>query len=186
MPRWVLGAGAVVLAFAVGFWGSSSLPDDARGFELTRTDGTRINSQDVLAGEPYVIFFGYTFCPDVCPTTLAYLSSVLDQQESATGQRAQAVFVSVDPQRDTPERLAQYVNYFDERIWAVTGTQAELEQTAKTFSVFFQKVPGKGDDDYLVDHSAGILVMDDKHRLSGVIRDGEALDQALATLANAY
>lgn len=186
MPRWIIGLGAVLVAFAVGFYGSSRLPSDARGFELTRVDGQPINSLQALSGEPYVIFFGYTFCPDVCPTTMAYLSSVLDVQAERTGKRAQAVFVSVDPERDTPDRLKQYVEYFDERIWAVTGTQEQLKQTAKTFSVFFQKVPGKGDDDYLVDHSAGLLVMDSKHRLSGVIRDGEALDQALETLANAY
>ena len=181
--RVVIGLSAVVLAFVVGFWGSSALPEDARGFELTRVDGQVINSAEDLAGQPYLITFGYTYCPDVCPTTMAHLAAVLQAHEQQTGKAIQAIFVSVDPDRDTPEQLGQYAAYFDERIWALSGTAAQLEALKAEYSVYFAKVPGTSADDYLMDHSAGVLVLDERHRLRGVIREGESVAQSLATLA---
>lgn len=185
MKRVLIGGVAVVVAFVLGFWGASQLPEDARGFELTRSDGVQINSFEALKGQPYLITFGYTYCPDVCPTTLAYLAGVLQAYQSGAGDEIQSIFVSVDPGRDTPDKLGQYVEYFDSSVWGVTGTEAQLEQVKQTYSIFFEKVQGKDPDNYLIDHSAGILVMDSKHRLSGVIREGDPFDQAIATIKNA-
>ena len=185
MKRVLIGSVAVVVAFVLGFWGSNQLPEDARGFELTRSDGVQINSFEALKGQPYLITFGYTYCPDVCPTTLAYLAGVLQAYQSGEGEAIQSVFVSVDPVRDTPEKLGQYVEYFDSSIWGVTGTEGQLELVKQTYSIFFEKVQGKDPDNYLIDHSAGILVMDSKHRLSGVIREGDSFEQAIATIQNA-
>lgn len=183
MKRWPLGVAAIAAAFVLGFWGSSSLPEDSRSFELTAVDGSALSSAEAFSGSPYLITFGYTFCPDVCPTTLAYLSTVMEAYEERNGERLNAVFVSVDPQRDTPERLGQYVEFFGGGIIGATGTPEQLAATSKTYSVYFERVPGRDDENYLIDHSAGILVLDDKHRLRGVLREGESLDQALGTLA---
>ena len=185
MKRALIGSVAVIVAFALGFWGSNQLPEDARGFELTRSDGVQINSFEALKGQPYLITFGYTYCPDVCPTTLAYLAGVLQAYQSGEEEDIQSVFVSVDPERDTLDKLGQYVEYFDSSIWGVTGTEAQLEQVKQTYSIFFEKVQGKDPDNYLIDHSAGILVMDSKHRLSGVIREGDSFEQAIALIQDA-
>ena len=139
MKRLLIGSLAVVVAFVLGFWGSNQLPEDARGFELTRSDGAQINSFDALKGQPYLITFGYTYCPDVCPTTLAYLAGVLQAYQSAEGEEIQSVFVSVDPERDTPDKLGQYVEYFDSSIWGVTGTEAQLGQVKQTYRIFLKR-----------------------------------------------
>ncbi|WP_420550611.1 SCO family protein [Litorivicinus lipolyticus] len=187
MPRTLMWLLAGVLALGLGVIGSQWLPDpkNARELRLTSMDGAPFDSAAALAGKPYVVTFGYTFCPDICPTTLAYLAQVLDAQQAATGQRTQSVFVSVDPARDTPERLTQYVAYFDPTTIALTGSEAELKAAAQTFSVYFAKVDAVNGEDYLVDHSAGLLVLDADHQLIGLIRDGDALDDALALLAKA-
>ena len=167
----------VLFAFAVGLWGASYLPEDSKRFELTRSDGVLIDSQQALANQPYLITFGYTYCPDICPTTLAHVAAVLEAYPSPL----QAVFVSVDPERDTLERLGQYAAYFDPSIWAVTGTTAQLDRLKGEYSIYFQKTQGP---DYLVDHSAGVLVMDSQHRVRGVLQEGESVAQSLATLEN--
>lgn len=185
-PRTVMWSLAGLALFALGLLGAQFLPDsNARSFELTRTDGQIINSQEVLRGQPYMVTFGYTFCPDICPQTLLYMAGLVEEAEAELGDVPQPIFVSVDPKRDTLERLGQYVAYFHEDIWGLTGEPARLASVAQAFSIFFQEVPGNDPENYLVDHSAGILVLDSRHRLVGVVRDGENIDSALATIAKA-
>jgi protein SCO1/2 len=127
-------------------------------FELTDTDGNRFSSAS-LAGKPYAIFFGFTNCPDICPTTLLEMTNHL----KALGDKADGfnvLFVSVDPERDTPEHLKLYLSAFDPRIIGLTGTNDEVAKIAKSYRVFYEKVPSKDGTDYTVNHTASVYLMD--------------------------
>lgn len=126
-------------------------------FEMTDTDGHRVGP-DELRGTPYVLFFGYTFCPDVCPMTL----SILAQQIDALGPRAEAlrvVFVTVDPARDTAEHLGTYLDWIGPNVIGLRGTEEETAATARAFRATYAKVPLVGDE-YLMDHTAALYLMD--------------------------
>jgi protein SCO1 len=112
-------------------------------------------------GKVTVIFFGYTQCPDVCPTTMAELAQV-KKQLGADGDKLQAVFVSIDPERDTPEILKSYLASFDPSFVALRGSAEQTQAAAKEFKVYFAKVPGKTEGSYTMDHSAGSFILDAK------------------------
>jgi protein SCO1 len=118
-----------------------------------------------------VVFFGYTQCPDVCPTTLTEIADV-KQKLGADGDKVQAVFVSVDPERDTPEVLAAYVANFGRDFVALRGTPEQTKEAAKAFKVFYAKVPGKSEGSYTMDHTAGSYVFDPQGRVRLFIRQG--------------
>jgi protein SCO1/2 len=128
-------------------------PMPAKDFEL---NGIQLSDYQ---GKVVALFFGYTFCPDVCPTSLATLGKAMD----ILGTRAddiQVIFVSVDTQRDTPERLTEYVTHFDERFIGVTGTAEEILTVSSLYGIYFEAQPASEDGSYLVDHTATILVID--------------------------
>ena len=130
----------------------------ANGFSLTDHTGARRTLAD-FRGKVVVIFFGYTQCPDVCPTTMQEMVEV----RRALGKDAdqlQVIFVTVDPQRDTREVLAQYVPGFDPSFVGLYGTAEEIAKVAKEFKVFYQKVPGPTETSYTIDHTAGSYVID--------------------------
>src|SRR5262249_36253644 len=106
-----------------------------------------------LRGRWLLVFFGYTSCPDLCPTVLLEIAQALPQL-GPMATRVQPIFVSVDPERDTAKELQDYVNGFDPRILPLTGTEDQLARAAKSFGVAFYKVPGSGPDDYTIAHSA--------------------------------
>ena len=139
-------------------------------FALIGHDGKARTLAD-FRGKAVVIFFGYTQCPDVCPTTLSELAEVM-KQLGADADRVQVLFVSVDPERDTPELLAQYVPAFDRRFLGLYGDAAATERTAKTFKVFYQKVPGQTPGSYTVDHTAGSYVYDPQGKLRLFVKHG--------------
>jgi protein SCO1 len=120
-----------------------------------------------LVGRPYAIFFGFTHCPDVCPTTLLTISNTL-QRLGADADRLSILFVSVDPERDTPEQLRQYLAAFDVRIIGLTGTEAQIASAAKAWKVFHNKVP-EDDGTYTIVHSAYVYLMDRANRLVGTM-----------------
>jgi protein SCO1/2 len=124
-------------------------------------------------GKVVVMFFGYTRCPDVCPTTLAELKAVREQL-GEDGRRLQVLFVTVDPERDTPKLLADYVPAFDPGFLGLYGDSAAIAKVAKDFRVFYQKAPGKTPDSYTVDHTAGSYVFDPQGRLRLFARHGNA------------
>ena len=126
-------------------------------------------------GKVVAVFFGFTQCPDVCPTTLATMKAVKDKL-GADGDRVQVVFVSVDPERDTPELLSKYVTAFDPAFIGLTDTPDAVAQTAKAFKVFYQKVPGKTPDTYTVDHTASTYLYDPQGRLRLFVRHGQSAD----------
>jgi protein SCO1/2 len=143
-----------------------------RSFTLTDHTG-RTRTLEDFRGKVVVMFFGYTYCPDVCPTTLAELKAVKEQL-GEDGKSLQVLFVTVDPERDTPEVLANYVPAFDPSFLGLYGDAAATATVAKEFKVFYQKVPGKTPGSYTVDHTAGSYVFDPQGRLRLFARYGNA------------
>ncbi|MFD0669235.1 SCO family protein [Ramlibacter sp. MAHUQ-53] len=144
--------------------------DYAKDFALTDHDGQPRTLQD-FRGKLVVLFFGYTQCPDVCPTTLTDLAEV-KRQLGPDGDKLQGLFVTVDPERDTPEVLKAYMANFDPAFLALRGTPAQLEEVAKDFKVYYKKVEGKAPGAYTMDHSAAHLVYDTQGRLRLYVRPG--------------
>jgi len=126
-------------------------------------------------GKAVVIFFGYTQCPDVCPTTMAEMAAVMNEL-GPLADKVQVLFISIDPERDTPALLAKYVPAFDPRFLGLVGDKPATEKTAKEFKVFYQKVPGKEPGSYTMDHTAGSYVFDPQGRLRLFVRHGQGPD----------
>ncbi|MBU6437357.1 MAG: SCO family protein [Betaproteobacteria bacterium] len=144
--------------------------DYARSFDLTDFNGQRRTLAD-FKGDVVAVFFGYTQCPDVCPTSLAELAQV-KQALGADGKRLQVVFISLDPERDTPAVLKAYLANFDKAAVGLYGTPQQTAQVAKEFKVFYQKVPGSTPGSYTVDHTAGSYVFDPQGRVRLFARYG--------------
>ena len=183
--RSVLGAAAGAMTGLVGIAGlggcdRASAPsfkgiditgaDYARDLSLTDPDGER-RSLAEFKGRVVVVFFGFTQCPDVCPTTLVELAAV-KKQLGADGERVQGLFVTVDPERDTPELLKAYVDNFGAGFIALRGTPEETLAAAKQFKVFYAKVPGKTESSYTIDHTAGSYLFDPQGRVRLFTRHG--------------
>jgi protein SCO1/2 len=126
-------------------------------------------------GKVIVVFFGFTHCPDVCPTTLAELARALEKL-GADGDRVQVLMVTVDPERDTPQVLKQYVTALDPRFLGLTGDADAIARTAREFKVFYQKSPGATPEAYSVDHSSGSYVFDPQGRLRLLVSYGQGAD----------
>jgi protein SCO1/2 len=154
--------------------------DYARDFSLKDTSGKTRTLAD-FKGMAVVVFFGYTRCPDVCPTTMAEMKLVLEKL-GHDAQRVQVLFVTVDPERDKPELLAQYVPAFDPSFIGLYGDLETTAKTAKDFKVFYQKVPGKSPDSYTMDHTAGSYVFDPQGRLRLFVRHGGDIAPLVADL----
>ncbi len=157
--------------------------DYAKTLNLPDSEG-RVRQLADFHGLVTVVFFGFVHCPDVCPTTMMEIAEV-KRALGTDGQRIQAVFVTVDPERDTPEILSAYVKNFDPGFVALRGTLDETRALARSFKVFFNKVPGKTEDSYTVDHTAGAYVFDAQGRVRLFTRYGsgaEALKHDLQLL----
>lgn len=163
----------IVVGFAVGLAalaavtfavlpGRAQLGPAALGgsLELVAQNGRVLTNQD-LAGRPYLVFFGYTHCPDFCPTALFDISAVF--KELGPDRKIAALFVTVDPARDTPDVLKTYLENFDPRIIGLTGSPSQIKATAEKFKVYAKKVPG-GNGDYTVDHTGVVYLMDKQGR----------------------
>lgn len=132
-------------------------------FSLTDQTGRRVTDKDFL-GKYMLVIFGYTYCPDVCPTELQVMSAALDQL-GTKADSIQPLFITIDPQRDTPEVLKQYVSNFHPRLVGLTGTADEIASVAKAYRVYYSKVENNaGPDNYLMDHSTIIYLMDRQGR----------------------
>lgn len=137
--------------------------DFGRKLELTGHDGKSRSLAD-FQGRAVVVFFGFTHCPDVCPTTLAKLSGVI-KALGPKGDQVQVLLVTVDPERDTPQALQPYVTAFHPGFLGLTGTVEQVAAVAKEFRVVAEKQKGATPETYTVDHSAGIYIFDPKGRL---------------------
>ena len=148
--------------------------DYAKGFALTDHNGQPRTLAD-FKGKVVVVFFGYTQCPDVCPTTLSELASI-KKALGSEAERLQVIFITLDPQRDTPELMAGFVPAFDSSFLGLWGEQAVIDKVAKDFKVFAQKVPSKDNKSYTIDHTAGSYVFDDQGRIRLFVRHGQGGD----------
>ena len=155
--------------------------DYAKGFELSDHNGQARHLSD-FAGKVVVVFFGYTQCPDVCPATMIELAQV-KKLLGADGERLQALFVTLDPERDTPELLKAYMVNFDPMFLALRPTLEQLPVLAKDFKIYYKKVAGKSADGYTMDHSAGSYIFDTKGQLRLFTRYGSGAPVLAADIA---
>ena len=163
-------AGALLVTYLnLSSQGSAANAPYGTPFTLVDQNGDPFSSEK-LAGEPYALFFGYTHCPDVCPTTLYELASHQQEIEKKGGD-FEIVFVTVDPARDTPGVIKEYVAAVSPNILALTGDETDIAATAKGWGAFYAK-QGEGED-YLMDHTATTFLIDAKGRLAGTIAYGE-------------
>lgn len=192
IPLIIIAAIAILLAAGGVAWTIlSSQPDGPRStktdgpqiggpFDLETTGGERVSEAD-LKGKPFAIFFGFTHCPDVCPTTLNEMAGWID----ALGGKADDMrfaFVTVDPARDDAETMTYYVEAFSDRIIPLTGTEAEIDSMANTYKIYKEKVPLDGGEDYTMNHTAAVYLMDAQGEFVDVISFKDEQDQALRKL----
>jgi protein SCO1/2 len=148
-------------------------------FSLTDQNGHTVTDQD-LKGGPFLVFFGFTHCPDICPTTMFEVSEIL-QKLGPGGERARAVFITVDPERDTPAALKDYVSSFDPHIVALTGDEAAIAAVAKAYRAIYRRVPLK-EGGYTMDHTAIVYLMDKQGRFVSPFNLRRTADAAAAEL----
>ncbi|RJG04965.1 SCO family protein [Noviherbaspirillum cavernae] len=146
----------------------------AKDFTLTDHNGKQRTLAD-FKGKAVVVFFGYTHCPDVCPTTMAEMSAVMKDLGSQA-DKVQVLFITVDPERDTPELLSKYVPAFDSRFLGLSGDKASIDKVAKEFKLYYQKVPGKEPGSYTMDHTSGSYVFDPQGRIRLFVRHGQGAE----------
>lgn len=148
-------------------------------FRLVNQNGAVVTDAD-LKGKPFAVFFGFTHCPEICPTTLWEMSQAL-KDLGPDADRLSVAFVSVDPERDRPEMLKQYLQSFDPRIMGLTGTPEEVAAAAKAYRVYWRRVP-TSDGDYTMDHSAMVYLMDRDGQFTDTIAYGSPAPDRLAAL----
>ncbi len=167
-------AGALAFTLGLGWWRSRDreapgaalpLPIGKMAFTLTDNRGTSVRPADWI-GRPTMAFFGFTWCPDVCPTTLSDISGWLEEL-GPDADRLNIVFISVDPERDTTQVMSDYLSNFDPRITGLTGPLAEIERAATGFRARFRKVPQGGG--YTMDHTAGVFLFRADGSFGGII-----------------
>ncbi len=148
-------------------------------FRLVDHNGGII-TEEIMNGRPHLVFFGFTHCPDICPTTLFEVSEILGRL-GAEGDRVGALFVTVDPQRDTPGKLKDYLSSFDPRLRGATGDEASIQAMLKSYRVYAKKIPLK-DNDYTMDHTALVYLMDKQGRFVAPFNMKRTPDAAAAEL----
>ena len=150
-------------------------------FDLVDQNGNPVD-ETVFVGHPSALFFGFTHCPEVCPTTMAEMSAWFDAL-GEEGADLRAWFVSIDPERDTPEVLGDYVSWVSDRITGLTGAPDQIDRLADAWGVFHEKVPLEGGD-YTMDHTASVFLLDAKGQFQGTIAYREDMATALGKLRN--
>ncbi len=165
-----------------GLFNAIDISGVAYGKDLRLTDHTgKARTLAAFRGKVVYLFFGYTHCPDVCPTTLADAAKAV-RLLGKDGDRVQVLFVTVDPRRDTPEVLAQYVPAFNPSFLGLYGDEQATRAAAREFRVFYEVKPGKTAEDYSVDHTAGSYVLDQEGRLRLFVNYGMAPEKLAADL----
>lgn len=178
-------AASLVLGLLIMFWAMGGVSKVAQPaaiggpFQLTDQTGKAVTDKD-LKGKPTLIFFGYTHCPDVCPTSLFEISEVLRAMGKDAG-KVNAVFISVDPERDTPATMKDYLSSFDPHLEGLSGDPAETAKVITSYRVYAKKVPTK-DGDYTMDHTALIYLMDREGRFVSPFNLKRTPEEAAADL----
>jgi protein SCO1/2 len=173
---------AAVALLVMGRGQGPSLPQVAAiggPFSLTDQNGRTVTDQD-FKGRPFLVFFGFTHCPDVCPTTMFEISEIM-RKLGPQGDRVGAVFITVDPERDTPKALKDYVSSFDPRIVALTGDEAAIAAVAKSYRAVYRKAPLK-EGGYTMDHTAIVYLMGKDGRFITPFNMRRTTDAATAEL----
>jgi protein SCO1/2 len=176
----------VVMGFAIyQFEAHGSAPPPASSikmggpFQLVDQNGRAVTDKDLL-GKPTVMFFGFTYCPDVCPTTLADMTAWLHAL-GPDADKLNVFYVTIDPERDTSARLKAYLTAFDPRIRGLTGSPQAIAQAAHDYKVYYQKAPLQGGD-YTMDHSTLIYLLDAKGQMAELVQYGTPNDQVVESL----
>jgi protein SCO1/2 len=187
--RYVAWGAVAVVAAATGYfawqWQSGSGPTRLSiasiggPFSLTDQKGAAVTDAS-LKGHPSVMFFGYTYCPDVCPTTLFEMTAWLDTL-GPEADKLKVYFVTVDPERDTVEKMAEYLTSFDPRITGLTGSPEAVAEMTKAYRIYSRKVPVEGGS-YIMDHTASVYLLDKDGAFTGTIDYKEAPETAVAKL----
>lgn len=168
----------LVVAPRVGTVITTGEADIGGPFEMVNSRGRTVDQSDFV-GDPTVMFFGFTSCPDVCPTTLYEMTRWMEQLGSKADDM-NFVFVSVDPERDTPRRLEDYLQAFDPRIQALTGSPEQLASMAEAYRFYYKRVPTN--DSYTMEHTSRVYLMDEQGHFVDTIAYGESGKSALAKL----
>jgi protein SCO1 len=153
----------------------------ASDFTLTADSGEAV-SLDSFRGKVVLVYFGYTFCPDVCPASLAELAAAVDELDPSQREDVQVVMVSVDPVRDTPQVLDSYLNHFDPSFIGFTGTDEEIAAVAADYNVFYEAHEGTAATGYLVDHWSGVYLIDRQGNLAETFGFGTPAEQIAADI----
>jgi protein SCO1/2 len=151
-------------------------------YQLTDTSGETVTARDTV-GNIRLMFFGFTFCPDICPTTLQKLVQAVKELPAAAQKDVQIIFVSVDPNRDTPERIKNYVEFFDDGIIGLTGTEDNLRALSKRYRTTFGFEDPDQDGNYAVSHSGAVYVFDRKGDARLLVRPQQSLGALVADLS---
>lgn len=178
-----------LIALFAAFWAVTWLKDDGGGlnlgsmglslpgsvsvggpFTLTDTAGATVTDA-TFRGRWMLIYFGYTYCPDVCPTELQTIAAALDQM-GAQADKIVPIFITVDPDRDTPAHMAEYVKLFHDRLIGLTGTTEQVAAAAKTFRVYYAKTQSKTASDYLMDHSSFVYLVGPDGQFRALLKGG--------------
>jgi protein SCO1/2 len=183
----VIGVLLAVLLLGVGsfLWlneGANGVAGVGGPFSLQNGDGKTMTDRD-FRGKYLLVYFGYTFCPDVCPTTLNEVAGAMDKLGSKADQ-VQPVFITVDPRRDTPTVMKQYTASFTPRLIGLTGTPDEIAKVAKEYRVYYaEHRTGQGPDDYTMDHSSVLYLMGPDGKFIAPLRSDEPGEQMAADIA---
>jgi cytochrome oxidase Cu insertion factor (SCO1/SenC/PrrC family) len=179
----LLGVWILALATAAGWIGWDAWQGDrpaiGGSFALTDQDGRTVTS-DSLKGKPTLIYFGFTYCPDVCPTSLLLMETALEKLGPDAAKKVNLVFITIDPERDTPELMKGYVTNFGPTFEGLTGTPQQIDAAARAYRVYYQKVPSKDGAPYLMDHSSIVYLLDRNGRFVTHFTH-EAKAEAIAT-----
>lgn len=154
---------------------------EAADFTLMSSNGQRVSLSD-YRGKLVLLYFGYTFCPDVCPATLAEIAGAMKILGEDAG-KVQTIMISVDPERDTPEQLAEYVAHFDPNFLGVTGTPEQIAELATLYGIYYEKHEGSEASGYLIDHTATVMVIDQEGYLKLLLPFGTTAQDMADDLA---
>lgn len=182
---WVLVAIALVcfiwLQLTIGSNQEADYPPFAVEFELTDHNG-QVRTNDDFAGRWMLVFFGFANCPDICPTTLAEVAIVMDKL-GTSASKIQPLFISIDPERDTPLQLGEFVPMFDSNIIGLTGTPGQIEQASKSFHVYYEKVEeASAPNGYTMGHSSQLLLFDPQGGFAASWTYGTPAEEILSDL----
>lgn len=179
----LLGTFAIILGLATGIYffrphtfHGTVIQSPETSYDFTLTGGNGDVSLSDFRGKLVLIYFGYTFCPDICPATLGNVNQAL-KQIGSKAEDIQLIMVSLDPQRDTPEKLEQYVAHFNPTFIGITGTQEQVDTVTSLYGIFYEKKEGSEATSYLIDHTATLMVIDREGYLKLVFPFGVTADE---------